>query len=119
MSRYFRTCVVGLCWSSYCGGGRGCWAFGARAWGFGWGGDVAGSEPGQRCADGNLLPDRHEDRFDDAVLENFNFDVGLFGVDHRDDVAAMDRVAGVDKPFRDGSGFHVRTEGWHAEVSHR
>ena len=54
----------------------------------------------------------------DAVLEHLDFDVGLLGVDHGDDVATVHGVAGLHPPLDDRADLHVGAERWHAELAH-
>ena len=70
-------------------------------------------------------PDRHpralrdEQLVDHAVLEDLDLDLGLARVDDRDDVAALDRVAGLDVPLEQRAGLHVGAERRHQELTHR
>ena len=69
-----------------------------------------GPHHGERRPHRDALAGGHEDLVDDAVLEDLDIDVGLVGVDHRDDVATAHRIAGMHQPFRDGALVHVGSE---------
>ena len=74
---------------------------------------------GQGGADGDGLPDRHQQLLHDPVVPALDFHCGLGGFDHSDDLAAGDGVAGFDPPLVEGSLVHVRAQGGHHEVDHR
>ena len=77
----------------------------------------AGVDDGrERCADlEQVVADGHEELADDAVVEDLHLDVGLVGLDHRDEIAAVDRVAGLHEPFEEPALGHVGAERRHAE----
>lgn len=48
----------------------------------------------------------------------FDLDRALLRIDDRDDVAALDRIAGVPDPLDQRAGLHVGAERGHPEFSH-
>ena len=52
---------------------------------------------------------------DDSGFENLHLDGRLLGIDHRDDISALDRVAGFDQPLKNGADLHVGPQSRHAE----
>ena len=77
----------------------------------------------QRCADlEHVVAHGHEQLADHAVVEDLDLDVGFVGLDHRDQVAAVHRVARLHEPFEQPPLGHVGAERRHAEharFSHR
>ena len=59
----------------------------------------------------------HEQLADHAVVEDLDLDVGLVGLHHRDEVAAVHRVAGMHEPLEEPALGHVGAERRHAEDS--
>ena len=68
--------------------------------------------------DRNALADWNEDVRDDALLEDFDFYRALLRLDHRDDVAEFDAIAGLHKPLDERAGLHVGAERGHFEIAH-
>jgi hypothetical protein len=54
-----------------------------------------------------------------SIVEYLDLDGALLRLDHRDDVAAFQWVAGLLQPFDQRAGFHVCSERWHAKLDHR
>ncbi|MNZ53228.1 hypothetical protein D3C78_711000 [compost metagenome] len=54
-----------------------------------------------------------------AFLPALDLHRRLGGVDHRDHLAAMHRIARCHLPLQQGAGIHVGAEGGHAEFDHR
>ena len=58
-------------------------------------------------------PDRHlafeidQDLFDLASLEGFDFDCAFLGLDHRDNITALDPIARLDQPFHQRARLHI------------
>ena len=69
-------------------------------------------------ADRNLFAFLHHEALQDAVLEHLDLDRAFLGLDHGDDIAALDRVARLDQPLEERAGLHVGAERGHAEFSH-
>jgi hypothetical protein len=61
---------------------------------------------------------RHEDRFDHAFVDGFDFHRRLVGLDLGDHVAGLDGVAFLDQPLGQGPLFHRRGQGGHQDVRH-
>ena len=73
----------------------------------------------EHCADGHLLADVDQQGVDASVFEALGVDVGLVGLDHRDDAAAKTHdVAGRHSPLNHGAGVHVGAERRHAELTY-
>ena len=53
------------------------------------------------------------------ILENLDLDCALLGLDHGDDVAAMDLIAGFPQPFDQRARLHVGAQRRHGELAHR
>ena len=79
---------------------------------------AVGSNARQRRADRHLALELDQDLLDLAGLEDFDLDRAFLGLDHGDDVAALDPIAGLDQPFDQRAGFHVGAERGHAELDH-
>ena len=99
----------GGCWWRWRGGGRSGRDRGLDA------DRMKGREHG---AHRHPLAHRHQQLVDHPVLEDLHLDLRLAGVHQRDDVAPLDRVAGLDVPLEHRAGLHVGAERGHHEVTH-
>ena len=77
-----------------------------------------GSNPRERRADRHLGVEIDQDLLDLAGLEDLDLDGALLRLDHGDDVAALDPIAGLDQPLDQRARLHVGAEGGHAELDH-
>jgi hypothetical protein len=60
----------------------------------------------------------HQELLDNAGFKHLNLNDPFIGFDFRDNIAALDTLAGVDMPRHQSSGFHISTKTGHTKLSH-
>ena len=81
-------------------------------------GFALGADLRQRRADRHLGADVDQEFFDPTGLEALDLDGAFLGLHHRDDVAVLDLIAGLDQPLHQRARLHVGAERGHAEFGH-
>ena len=79
---------------------------------------TSSADQGEHRADRHLLAGRDDGLIEDTVFKDLDFNRAFLRVDHRDNVAALDRVARMLQPFDQRAGLHVGAERRHSELRH-
>jgi hypothetical protein len=79
---------------------------------------MLGTNASERGTNRHLATDINQNSFDLSGFEDFDFNRALLSFDHRDDIATLHQISGLDHPLDECASLHIGAEGRHAKFGH-